>query len=185
MATIMTPEIRPYVMEKAEELCAFLKQSWLDTYVSEVGRAATDGLIASLLGNGIKTLVPGRDETACLAEQGSRIVGSIVHAQRQGFVYVWGLYVARQKQRMGIGQALLSHALMGHHDDLIVEVSVLVASRKARAFYDKLGFRQVAEECFEMGAGNFVPSGILQAPVSTIRNLCTASQSLPSAPALL
>ncbi|WP_119308508.1 GNAT family N-acetyltransferase [Cohaesibacter haloalkalitolerans] len=181
----MTPDIRPYVTEKAEEFCAFLKQSWLDTYGPEVGRAATDGLIASMLGNGIKALVPGRDETACLAEQGSRIVGSIIHAQRQGFVYVWGLYVARQKQRMGIGQALLSHALKDCHDDLIVEVSVLVASRKARAFYDKLGFRQVAEECFEMGAGNFVPSGILQAPVSTIRKLYTASKPLSPASALL
>ncbi|WP_319484515.1 GNAT family N-acetyltransferase [uncultured Cohaesibacter sp.] len=174
----MTPDIRPYVTEKADAFCAFLKQSWLDTYVPEVGRAATDGLISSMLGNGIKALVPGHDEIASLAEQGSRIVGSVIHAQRQGFVYVWGLYVARQKQRMGIGQALLSHALIGCHDDLIVEVSVLVASRKARAFYDKLGFRQVAEESFEMGAGNFVPSGILQAPVSTIRKLCSASQSL-------
>nr|WP_321457626.1 hypothetical protein [uncultured Cohaesibacter sp.] len=89
-------EIKPYVSEKAEDFCAFLKQSWLDTYVSEIGRKATDSLIASMLSDGIRSLVPGRDETAYLLQNGASVVGSIICAERNRFLYVWGLYVAQE-----------------------------------------------------------------------------------------
>ncbi|WP_319568948.1 GNAT family N-acetyltransferase [Cohaesibacter marisflavi] len=167
----MDVEIKPFAKEKGDAFRTFLKQCWLDTYISEVGRSATDGLIRSMLGDGVHSLVPGRDEKAYLAYTGARLVGSIICAHRHHFLYVWGLYVAKDTQRRGLGCHLLDHAMTGLHADTIVEVSVLKASQKARDFYDKLGFRQVGEERYDMGAGNPVPSFILQAPVAHIRNL--------------
>nr|WP_321463514.1 GNAT family N-acetyltransferase [uncultured Cohaesibacter sp.] len=168
----MKLEIMPFATERAGDLLGFLKQSWLDTYIGEVGRSATNGLIQSVLGDGLDALLPGNDEEACLGVIGSQIVGSIICAYRNGYLYIWGLYVGRQHQRKGIGRALLCHVMADRHEDVIVEVSVLRASERARRFYDKLGFRQVAEESYEMGSGNPVPSLILQAPVSTIRRHC-------------
>nr|WP_321982503.1 GNAT family N-acetyltransferase [uncultured Cohaesibacter sp.] len=167
----MDVEIKPFAKEKGDALCAFLKQCWLDTYINEVGRCATEGLIRSMLEDGIHSLVPGRDEKAYLASIGARLVGSIICAHRHHFLYVWGLYVAEDMQRRGLGCGLLDRAMMGLHVDTIVEVSVLQASKKARAFYGKLGFRQVGEAHHDMGAGNPVASLILQAPVAHIRQI--------------
>lgn len=165
----MEVEIEPFAKEKGDAFCAFLKQCWLDTYIGEVGPSATEALIHSMLGEGIGSLVPGRDEKAYLAYLEAGIVGSVICAHRQHFLYVWGLYVNKEKQRRGLGVRLLCHAMAGLHEDTIVEVSVLKASLKARAFYDKLGFREVSEEQYEMGAGHPVSSLVLQAPVAHIR----------------
>ena len=161
----------PYAREKAAEFTAFLKQCWLDTYVPEVGLSSTQGLIDSMLGEGFNTLLPGRDEKAFLAFAKDKIIGSIICAERNGFLYVWGLYVGREQQRCGLGQRLIVNAMKECHEDTIVEVSVLQVSLQARAFYDKLGFREISEDTHEMGPGMYVPSLILQAPVSTILRL--------------
>ncbi len=62
--------------------------------------------------------------------------------------------------------------LVGRHEDTIVEVSVLQASRKARAFYEKLGFREIAEDRCTLDAKTALPAYILQAPAAAILKLC-------------
>ena len=128
----MKLEIMPFATERAEDLLGFLKQSWLDTYIGEVGRNATNGLIKSVLGDGLDALIPGNDEEACLGVIGSQIVGSIICAYRNGYLYVWGLYVGRQHQRRGIGRAMLCHVMADRHEDVIVRGQRFARQRKGQ-----------------------------------------------------
>lgn len=55
--------------------------------------------------------------------------------------FVGGLFVAPNRQGLGIGQALIAHAL-SHKDTLRLEV--YTDNQRALAFYERIGFREVS-----------------------------------------
>jgi ribosomal protein S18 acetylase RimI-like enzyme len=76
--------------------------------------------------------------------QNDYIVGTAMAAERHGRGYIWGMYVAPDKQGHGFGRLLLENCVYRLPQAKNFSVTVLNESPVAQAFYKALGFRYQA-----------------------------------------
>lgn len=156
--------ISPFSPELREAYRAMLHESWMETYASELGTEVAKAMTTGLAKDDLAGLVPGRDEQAMIALEGSEVCGSAISAARQNITYLWGFYVLRRFQRQGIGRGLLVKAASAHNRENIVEISVLKSSKGAIKFYDDMGFKTIRKDSIEVIPGHTVPSLIMTMP---------------------
>jgi len=91
------------------------------------------------------------DDTKTLACFGNtKLIGTTVYAERQGYVYVWGMYVHPDNQRTGVGSALLKEVAQSVAEESRIEVSVVKQSVGALNFYKRHGFQTYKSELVEV-----------------------------------
>lgn len=84
----------------------------------------------------------------------NRIVGTAIAAERDGIGYVWGMYVATDQKRRGIGRSLIKEISARLPYAKCLSVIVVRASREAEAFYNAQGFA-LAQHCkHELASGS-------------------------------
>jgi ribosomal protein S18 acetylase RimI-like enzyme len=82
-----------------------------------------------------------------IIETGSRSVGSLWLEQRPDSLYIHDLQVAPPHQSRGIGTAVIEMVIeQGASRGLPIVLSVLLVNPRARALYERLGFRATGVE---------------------------------------
>ncbi|WP_316859751.1 GNAT family N-acetyltransferase [uncultured Cohaesibacter sp.] len=168
-------DIAPLHQDRHQDLRDFLERCWIETYTDEIGADLAKALVEHTIKDDVGFLLPGDGEEAFACYDENRIVASIIRKVVSNHIYVWGFYVAPELQRHGLGTRFLCHVIDGINPDFPVEVSVLKASKGAMAFYKKLGFREIADEPYQLFENKTLPAMIMQAPVSTIFQNCRSS----------
>lgn len=145
-----------------------LRASWLETYVPELGKDIAAKLVETLAHEDIGGLIPNNDETVFVAEHQNQICGCSVSAARNGVTYLWGFYILREFQRMGIGRRLLEKALLEYGHANSAQLTVLTSSTAAVKFYTAAGFRPQDQTDFEILPGQRLPAMLMAASVREI-----------------
>ena len=101
----------------------------------------------------------------------AKLVGTAVYAQRQGYVYVWAMYVHPNNIRTGIGARLLKEIAKSVAVDSRIEVSVAKQSSGAMDFYKKNGFQTYKSKIAEVFPHVEIPIDVMQCETSTILGL--------------
>ncbi len=128
-----------------------LVETWHDTYTELLGRER----VAEITGawHSAEALERQRDQPATtflVAEEDGAIVGhAFANAQKPPVLLLARLYVHPDRQRRGIGRRLLEAAAAHHPDRRIMRLEVATGNGKAMSFYDREGFRPVAEKVME------------------------------------
>lgn len=136
---------------------------WRDTYGALLGPDGLSALLATLDSADMAGLAPGNGEVILTANApDGALLGTLICATRGGIGYVWGMYVAAQAQRMGLGKSLFAKAMLWHADAAGFEVIALSQSTQALRFYQSLGFRQDATLEHEIVPGHRHTAQVLQ-----------------------
>lgn len=89
------------------------------------------------------------DDESCFtfaAVDGGSVYGSVVVSRSSRGCFVWGMYVREERQREGVGSALLQHALKTLDPKDEIYLTVLKESSDAFEFYQSHGFSLVGED---------------------------------------
>ncbi|MGD9738363.1 MAG: GNAT family N-acetyltransferase [Bauldia sp.] len=135
--------IRSYHPDDASRTEAMLRRSWADAY-SWLDPAEFEAL-HGLLADGIRPLVPGRDEKAFVAEENGEVLGLAVVGEHGATAFLWGMYVEPARQREGIGSRLIQTAIAAVTTASVIEIRVLEGEPPVVRFYQRHGFRTVGE----------------------------------------
>ena len=87
------------------------------------------------------------DNTVLVADNDGALVGTLyLSTANQGFGFVFGVYVAPEARRRGVGEALMRAAARVLRDDRrqYLVLGVDMPNAGARALYEKLGFVEQA-----------------------------------------
>ena len=130
-----------------------LSVTWRDTYSSFLGDAAiaritTEWHAPEVLANEIKD---ASTHCAVCIDPAGQIVGMITaYRTKPAHVLVGRLYVLPDHQRRGIGKALMDTAASAFPGIQKMSLPVEEQNAKGRAFYKKLGFREVGKRVDEV-----------------------------------
>jgi GNAT superfamily N-acetyltransferase len=144
-------ELRPATVPDADAIAVLHTDSWRRTYRGMMSDAFLDG---GALENRRhvwheRLHAPAADRLVTVADDGSRIVGFICVFAREDEswgAYVDNLHVAHDWKGRGVGRALMRRAakwVCETHPGGGVYLWVMEANASARAFYDRLGARNV------------------------------------------
>ncbi|MEP3848030.1 MAG: GNAT family N-acetyltransferase [Paracoccaceae bacterium] len=149
-----------------DEVRSHLARSWRETYTKIIGAVQVEEMAASLDRPDLGMLAP--DGIALVAVEnsvgspstaiGDCLVGTAIAAERHGVGYIWGMYVAPEKKRCGIGGKLINEISRLLPSVQQFSVVVLKSSSDADAFYQALGFSPTATVDHELSAGKNVPA---------------------------
>lgn len=89
--------------------------------------------------------------TTLVAEDDGAVVGTTTLGEFEGDSVVWKIYVLPDRQGTGVGQALMDAALKSVSADRDVLIEFVEGNERARAFYEKNGFRHERSEPGEHG----------------------------------
>jgi|SRR5215217_5816795 len=135
--------------DNAASLIAVWRKTWPTTYASTLGEHAVKAMLDDLDRNGVATLLPEVGAQALCLLNRDKVVGTAIHSFGRPVVYLWGMYVVPQHQRLGAGTALF-RCVQAAAGEKSIEVRVVQSSRQASRFYRKLGFTAVREEVTEI-----------------------------------
>lgn len=125
-------------------------------------------IISSVRSEQVDQILFGADDAkVAVAYLDDKIIGTIVYAERQARVYMWGLYITPQLLRKNIGSQLMLFACEDVQKDSVLEVQVLQESTKALRFYEKLGFVKYNSSIEEVFPDHFLPIDYMSCKVET------------------
>lgn len=105
------------------------------------------------------------DAKVAVAYLEGEIVGTVVYAERNARVYLWGLYAAPQFLRKNIGSQLMLFACRDVQEHSVLEIQVLQDSKIALQFYEKLGFAKYNSSIEEVFPDTFLPINYMNCKV--------------------
>lgn len=149
----MRSGVREITRQDYDEVREHLAACWHDAYAHLMPPSDFANMLASLNDPNLGLIAPDSFALVAVDEQTNRIVGTAIAAERHGIGYVWGMYVAGDKKRNGIGRSLIAavSARLLAADQLIVVV--LKASSDAQAFYKALGFVWAKDCDYDLAPG--------------------------------
>lgn len=147
------PSVRDMTSRDYVKVREHLTQCWHDAYAHLMQPSDFAKMLVSLNDPNLGLIAPDSLALVALDEQDNRVVGTAIAAERHRIGYVWGMYVAGDKKRNGIGRSLINavSARLSAADQLTV--IVLKASSDARAFYKALGFVCIKDCDYELAPG--------------------------------
>jgi len=156
-----------------DELHDFFSTCFKAEYSKFLGSAEMKNVELWLEGSMAADLVAADlPDTVTLAYMsGSKLLGTAVYAERQGYVYVWAMYVLPARKRSGIGSKLLAEIAASVTSDSRMEVSVIPQSTGAMSFYKKNGFSTYKSEESEVFPNVYLPIEVMQVTTKTIREM--------------
>jgi ribosomal protein S18 acetylase RimI-like enzyme len=109
----------------------------------------TNGMLRNLEISQLDLILPAKHQNMIEAvDKNDQVLGTVVFSEIGTECYVWGLYVLREFQRLGLGRKLMQEVCQRITPATTLEVQVLKQSLKAQNFYKKLGF-QTYQTCEE------------------------------------
>jgi ribosomal protein S18 acetylase RimI-like enzyme len=159
-------QLRPAGAGDAEPLAALHAGSWQRTYRGMMSDAFLDG---GALDNRRRVwherlATPDADRLVTVADDGTRIVGFVcvfARADAGWGAYIDNLHVVHDWQARGLGRALMRSAaewVCRTQPGAGVYLWVMEANATARAFYDRLGARNVETLEYPDPAGGYAPN---------------------------
>ena len=138
-------------MQDVQAIKELLRETWHDTYASLLPKTAIEEITSewhapALLAEQIRS----SDIYFATAREGATVVGVITARQHEDAIVVARLYVRPQRQRRGIGRALLESSYQAFSGAERVRLTVEADNRKGFAFYAKQGFLEVARNSEEI-----------------------------------
>ena len=141
-----------------------------------LGIEALKAMLAELDANGTASMLPGNGERGYCAVCGNSIIATAIINEREDIGYLWGMYVASEHQRAGIGSALLSACLSSLTCARTLEVRVLETSSWAISFYQRHDFAITGWDYTELldgvKTGTLVMSRSTQLPLALPTGVC-------------
>jgi ribosomal protein S18 acetylase RimI-like enzyme len=126
-----------------------LYDCWLETYSPRYGSSTVAKMKTALLNDRLDSFIAS-DVCLAIAKDQASIIGSAFGAVRHATLYIWGCYVREAFQLQGVGTGLINKLVNNLPPYQYMEISVLEDSQSAVSFYEKLGFRLVDNENFEL-----------------------------------
>lgn len=160
----MDAVIRKATLRDVPALQAHLKATWHDTYDPIYGRERVSEItnrwhsLAAL-----EREQNNPDITVLVATVDERLVGTAsARLDSDNALHLLRLYVEPERQRDGLGGALLESILEAFPGAARITLEVEPANRKACGFYERHGFRVTgaSDDCGGMGDG--IPSQIME-----------------------
>ena len=160
------PQLRAATASDAEALAAMHTGSWQRTYRGMMSDAFLDG---GALDNRRRVwrerlATPDADRLVMVADDGTRLVGFIcvfARADDSWGAYIDNLHVVPDWQGRGLGRALMRSAaewVCRKQPGAGVYLYVMEANATARAFYDRLGARNVETVALADPGGGHAPN---------------------------
>jgi ribosomal protein S18 acetylase RimI-like enzyme len=150
--------IRRAVTADIAGIRAVLAATWRDTYALFMPEATIEKVTEA-------EVIRPSAYTGVATSSSNEVVG-MISAHSQGEVlHVSRVYVLPEFQRRGIGGRLMNEACRIFPEARRLHLEVEEQNSKGRAFYRKLGFRQVETRCQEV-AGTRLSVVVLERPVA-------------------
>jgi len=143
------------------EVRAHLSQCWHETYAHLLQPSDFAKLLASLNDPDLGLITSDCLALVALDTQKNRVVGTALAAERHGVGYVWGVYVATDKKRCGVGRTLISEVSARLSSAKELSVTVLRAGSAANAFYRAQGFVPVQDCDYDLVPGTTEQATVL------------------------
>jgi ribosomal protein S18 acetylase RimI-like enzyme len=142
---------------------SMLAVTWRDTYSSFLSESAIAKVTAKWHSPEVLEAEINRSSTFLgIAESSSHdIVGVVTAHSHEELLLIARLYVLPRYQRQGIGGELMEESYRAFPQAQRVELGVEEQNAKGRAFYRKLGFREVGVKTDDIG-GTKVNSVVLE-----------------------
>jgi ribosomal protein S18 acetylase RimI-like enzyme len=146
-------KIRSAVTDDIPGIRSVLAATWRDTYSSflseeSITKVTTEWHSVPVL----QAEIDGQTTFVGIAAvDGGRIVGVITAHSDGPRLLVSRLYLLPEFQRQGIGERMMERAYDAFPHARRVRLEVEEQNPKGRAFYDKLGFRQIGVEVADVG----------------------------------
>ncbi|AGB73935.1 GNAT family N-acetyltransferase [Rhizobium tropici] len=139
-------EIREITKSDTSDLIHLWRETWTATYGPSLGDDVLAKMLADLDENGTASMLPENGERGYCVTSDRRLLGSAIVLERGSTAYLWGLYVLPDRQRGGLGSALLAKVVSELKGAQSLEIRVLQTSEVAQTFYRKRGFTEVGRE---------------------------------------
>ncbi|MGZ8454689.1 MAG: N-acetyltransferase family protein [Candidatus Binatia bacterium] len=142
---------------------AVLAATWVDTYASFLSESSIARVTAEWHSPSVLAAEIDRPSTfAGVAKSvSSEIVGMITAHSQGELLLISRLYVLPKHQRKGIGERLMEESLRAFPQTRRVQLDVEEENPKGRAFYRKLGFKEVRVKIDDL-AGTKLNSIVLE-----------------------
>lgn len=150
-----------------EELRAFLKLCWRETYTEQLGEEIAQTMIRSLDDESLGGLLDAKDTHVMLTMNGKKIIGSCMYAIRHNVAYIWCVYVIKCAQSSGVGRTMIETVANATLKNTVLYVIVLEVSTGAIEFYKNLGFEINGKRKYVLPDGHE-----LSASIMTSKNTC-------------
>ncbi|MGH2620076.1 MAG: GNAT family N-acetyltransferase [Anaerolineales bacterium] len=142
-----------------------LAVTWRDTYSSFLSESSIAKVTAEWHTPRVLEAEIVRASTfsgvARASETSEEIVGMITAHSRDELLVVTRLYVLPAYQRQGIGQRLMNASYLAFPGSLRVQLDVEEQNPKGRAFYERVGFKEVGRKIDEV-AGTKLQSIVME-----------------------
>jgi ribosomal protein S18 acetylase RimI-like enzyme len=138
-------DIRRAEKEDIPGIRAVLAVTWRDTYATFLSEASIEKVTAEWHSPGALEAEVVRPSTyiGVAASDPSEIIGTISAHSQGEVLFVARMYVLPTFQRQGIGERMLNEACRAFPHTQWLRLEVEEQNPKGRAFYRKLGFREV------------------------------------------
>jgi ribosomal protein S18 acetylase RimI-like enzyme len=121
-----------------------LAATWRDTYSSLLSESSIAEVTAEWHSSKVLAAeINGSSTFLGVAESSSQIVGMVTAHSHEELLVIARLYVLPGSQRQGIGEGLMKESYRAFPQAQRVQLVVEEQNPKGRAFYRKLGFREV------------------------------------------
>jgi ribosomal protein S18 acetylase RimI-like enzyme len=149
----MHVQIRHAVSDDIPGIKSVLATTWRDTYSSFLAEESITKVTAEWHSAEVLQAEIDRPSTllGVATIDGGRIIGLITAHSNGPQLLVSRLYVLPEFQRQGIGEGMMERAYHAFPQTRRVRLEVEEQNRKGRAFYAKLGFRQIGVELADVG----------------------------------
>ncbi len=157
-------------------------KAWLDTYpneefgitIDDIEDRYKDAFGGERLSRREKAIVdPKSNEKIMVAKDGDRVVGMIYVTVEEKINQLRALYILPEYQRMGIGSKLWNSIKPFLDKDKIVLLEVVEYNKKAKDFYNRLGFidtgKRFTDEKFRMKSGSIMPEMVMKLDKSLLQ----------------
>lgn len=130
--------------EDVEALRRLLDTAWRSTYGAILDAGQLDEMARTALDPGtLRARLSAPDAIALVAESDGVILGHLAARAGPASAHVDRLYVAGESQGRGVGAALLAALQARIGAATTVTLHVEASNRRALAFYERQGFRQI------------------------------------------
>lgn len=153
-------QIESALPDDARAIMTIKRDGWLNTYVDEeygityddIQKKFTDKIFEEGVKNwqnGLSGEPSHKDRATFVARQDGVVIGFTSSHTEDGKRRVGALYVAQDKQGVGVGTQLLKRALGWHGTDEDIYLNVFTYNDNAINFYENFGFLKTGKETAE------------------------------------
>jgi acyl-CoA thioesterase YciA len=162
-------DLQEFAPDMLPALRAHLNTCWHETYADILTDTEMTALTGPLDSANLGGMLMEDSKPTLIITKGDQIIGCVMSASRHNITYIWGLYIQKKYQRIGLGRGLVEAATRRLPEKGMVELTVLKTSEPALKFFTSLGFKNHRNSEFEFVPGKTVTSANMYAKVASLQ----------------